>query len=192
STAFPQTDAGDPGRIAITYLGSENASLLNTTDIDGNNWNGNAHYAPGEVYYHIYVTYSLNALDENPIFHTRRLSNDPVQVGAMCLNSGDCRTDDGGSNRNLLDFNDLTIDLEGRVYIAFADGCTEACASSENPQPEDSRTGRGSVYFMGNGPSLFVEEGEMNSPVDPPEEQISEKITSELRLEVAREDGLEA
>ena len=29
STTFPQTDAGDPGRIAITYLGSENGSLLN-------------------------------------------------------------------------------------------------------------------------------------------------------------------
>jgi len=26
STAFPQTDAGDPGRIAVTYLGSENGS----------------------------------------------------------------------------------------------------------------------------------------------------------------------
>ena len=27
STAFPQTDAGDPGRFAVTYLGSENDSL---------------------------------------------------------------------------------------------------------------------------------------------------------------------
>ncbi|MBT5255396.1 MAG: hypothetical protein HOL72_06495, partial [Euryarchaeota archaeon] len=156
STAFPQTDAGDPGRIAVTYLGSENGSLIDTTDIDGNNWTGNGHYAPNGVHYHLYVTYSLNALDENPIFHTRRISDDPVQIGAMCLNSGDCRSDQGGSNRNLLDFNDLTIDLEGRVYIAFADGCIDACASSADPQPADSRTGRGSVYFLNEGPSLYL------------------------------------
>ena len=191
STAFPQTDAGDPGRIAITYLGSENVSLLNTTDIDGNNWNGNGHYAPGGVHYYIYVTYSLNALDENPTFHTRRLSSDPVQIGAMCLNSGDCRSDEGGSNRNLLDFNDLTIDLEGRVYIAFADGCIDACASSEDPQPADSRAGRGSVYFMANGPSLYVEEGEMMSPVDSSETQMPDKMTTALQLEVAREESYE-
>ncbi|MDA8615280.1 glycoside hydrolase [Candidatus Poseidoniales archaeon] len=162
STAFPQVDAGDPGRIAFTYLGSENAEVLNTTDIDGNNWDGNPHYATGNVSYDIYVTYSLNALDEDPIFHTYRLSDDPVQIGSMCLNSGDCRTDAGGSNRNLLDFNDLTIDLEGRVYIAFADGCIDACATGNNSQPEDSRAGRGSVYFMNNGPSLYVEKGVLN------------------------------
>ena len=62
STVFPQTDAGDPGRIAITYLGSENTEMLNQTDIDGNPWNGNAHYAPNNASYHLYITYSLNAL----------------------------------------------------------------------------------------------------------------------------------
>ena len=189
STAFPQTDSGDPGRIAITYLGSENGSLLGTTDIDGNDWNGNGHLAPGGVHYHLYVTYSLNALDDNPTFHTRRLTNDPVQVGAICLNSGDCRSEEGGSNRNLLDFNDLTIDLEGRVYIAFADGCIDACASSENPQPADSRAGRGSVYFMANGPSLYVEVGEMMSPAVEPTTEEPDKMTIALQLEVAREES---
>ncbi|MGY8669970.1 MAG: hypothetical protein ACKVJ7_02850, partial [Candidatus Poseidoniales archaeon] len=88
--------------------------------------------------------------------------------------------------------NDLTIDLEGRVYIAFADGCIDACASSPDPQPADSRTGRGSVYFMANGPSLYVEIGEMMSPVDPPETQLPDKMTTALQLEVAREESDEA
>ena len=118
STAFPQIDAGDPGRIAVTYLGSENADQLNQSDLDGNPWDGNAHYANSNVSYHLYVTFSLNALDENPTFHTVRTTTDPVQVGSICLNSGDCR-DIGGSNRNLLDFNDLHLDRQGRVYIAF-------------------------------------------------------------------------
>lgn len=154
STAFPHIDAGDPGRIAVTYLGSQNASALNESDIDGNPWTGNAHLAHGNVSYHLYVTFSLNALDPAPVFHTYRLTTDPVQVGAICLNSGDCR-DIGGSNRNLLDFNDLHIDREGRVYIAFADGCTGECATKTTPTPEDSRDKLGSVYYLSNGPSLY-------------------------------------
>lgn len=160
SSVFPQVDAGDPGRIAITYLGSEDASELNQPDIDDNPWDGNAHYANSNVSYYLYVTYSLNALDPNPVFHTVRVSADPVQVGSICLNSGDCR-DIGGSNRNLLDFNDLHIDREGRVYIAFADGCTGECATKDDPQPEDSRSRLGSVYYLGSGPSLYEAVGEL-------------------------------
>ena len=160
SSVFPQVDAGDPGRIAITYLGSENSSELNQSDIDGNPWDGNAHYANSNVSYYLYVTYSLNALDPDPVFHTIRVSPDPVQIGSICLNSGDCR-DIGGSNRNLLDFNDLHIDNEGRVYIAFADGCTGECATGNNSQPEDSRSRRGSMYYLGSGPSLFESVGDL-------------------------------
>ena len=161
SATFPHTSAGDPGRIAITYLGSENASALGQPDLDGNPWNGNAHYTPSNVTHYLYVTYSLNALDEDPIFHTQRISADPVQVGSICLNSGDCRTDDGGSNRNLLDFNDLHIDLEGRVYIGFADGCTGTCASGNETTPANSRDRLGSVYYLANGPSLYESAGNL-------------------------------
>ena len=160
SSVFPQTDAGDAGRIAVTYLGSENEEMLNQSDIDGNPWNGNAHYAPNNATYHLYITFSLNALDENPTFHTYRVTDDPVQVGSICLNSGDCR-DIGGSNRNLLDFNDLHIDREGRVYVAFADGCTGECATNENATAQDSRDGRGSVYYLASGPSLYEDFGQL-------------------------------
>ena len=160
SSVFPQTDAGDPGRIAITYLGSENSEMLNQSDIDNNAWDGNAHYAPNNATYHLYITFSINALDENPTFHTYRVTEDPVQIGSICLNSGDCR-DIGGSNRNLLDFNDLHIDREGRVYVAFADGCTGECATNENSSAEDSRDGRGSVYYLSSGPSLFESFGDL-------------------------------
>ena len=96
------------------------------------------------------------------------------------MNSGDCRTDEGGSNRNLLDFNDLTVDLEGRVYIAFADGCIDACATGDNAKHTEYRTGRGSVYFMGNGPSLYVEKGELTSPVSPPTEMLKASSLPQL------------
>ncbi len=160
STTFPQIDAGDPGRIAITYLGSENNSELLNSNIDGEPWDGNPHYAHENVSYYLYITYSLNALDPEPIFHTVRVSPDPVQIGSICLNSGDCR-DIGGSNRNLLDFNDLHIDRDGRVYVAFADGCTDVCATGNNSTPEDSRSKTGSVYYLNNGPSLYDSVGDL-------------------------------
>ncbi len=160
STAFPQIDAGDPGRIALVYLGSENSSELGKPNIDDDPWDGNAHYANSNVSYYLYITYSLNALDSNPVFHTVRASEDPVQIGSICLNSGDCR-DIGGSNRNLLDFNDLHIDREGRVYIAFADGCTGTCATGNNSTPEDSRSRRGIMCYLSSGPSLLSEFGDL-------------------------------
>ena len=160
STAFPQIDAGDPGRIALVYLGSENSSELGKPNIDDDPWDGNAHYANSNVSYYLYITYSLNALDSNPVFHTVRASEDPVQIGSICLNSGDCR-DIGGSNRNLLDFNDLHIDREGRVYIAFADGCTGTCATGNNSTPEDSRSRRGIMCYLSSGPSLISEFGDL-------------------------------
>ena len=163
STTFPQVDAGDPGNIAITYLGSENSSELGKPDIDGENWTGNAHYATTNVSYYLYITFSLNALDSSPVFHTVRVSPDPVQIGSICLNSGDCR-DIGGSNRNLLDFNDLHIDREGRVYVAFADGCIDSCASDFNSTAEDSRSRLGSVYYLGSGPSLYDSVGMLKIP----------------------------
>ena len=160
STTFPQIDAGDPGRIAITYLGSDNSSELGQPDIDNNAWDGNPHTATGNVTYHLYVTISLNALDENPVFHTYRVSDDPVQVGSICLNSGDCR-DIGGSNRNLLDFNDLHIDRDGRVYVAFTDGCIDSCATNPSPTPQDSRARRGVALILTQGPSLYADVGDL-------------------------------
>ena len=168
SNTFPQVDAGDPGRIAITYLGSQNSSALGQPDIDGGNWTGNPHYATGNVSYDLYVTFSLNALDPEPIFHTYRLSDDPVQIGSICLNSGDCR-DIGGSNRNLLDFNDLHIDRDGRVYIAFADGCTGTCATGNASTPEDSRDRLGSMYYLADGPSLYANIDDLDPLIDPSE-----------------------
>ena len=190
STAFPQTDAGDPGRFAVTYLGSENASLLGEPDLDGNPWDGNGHYAPNGVHYHLYVTFSLNALDENPVFHTKRLTTDPVQVGAICLNSGDCRSDQGGSNRNLLDFNDLHIDREGRVFIAIADGCTGICASDPAERtPANSRDKLGMMFMLDTGPSLYEANGILPS-VKPTTggEEMSFNYIPMVELEIARED----
>ena len=45
--------------------------------------------------------------------------------------------------------------------MAFADGCGDACASSNNSTPEDSRGRLGAVYYLGSGPSLFESVGDL-------------------------------
>ncbi len=153
SATFPQTDAGDVGKVAVAYLASTDTHLIGEEDIDGNDWEGNAHYAPDETVYHLYYSYSENALDANATWATVQVTEDPVQVGSICLNSGNCRNI-GGSNRNLLDFNDLTMGPDGRMYIAYADGCTGDCATDDTPTASDSRDRAGWVAIQTGAPIL--------------------------------------
>lgn len=158
SAAFPHATAGSRGRVAFTYLGSEDAAAIGTPDIDGEPWDGNPHTAPDHVQYHLYVAISLSGRESEPGFATYRVTDDPVQVGSICISSGDCR-DIGGSNRNLLDFNDLHIDRAGRIYVAYADGCTGACATDPAPTAADSRDRRAMVALLESGPSLYEDRG---------------------------------
>ena len=47
----------------------------------------------------------------------------PVQRGCIEFNASCPSTRGSDDQRNLLDFNDLTIDREGRVLAAYTDGC---------------------------------------------------------------------
>jgi len=62
--------------------------------------------------------------------------NDPVQRGPICTKGTlGC----SGNTRNLLDFNDLTIDGKGRVLAAYADGCTSAVCIQGNDLNGDGK-----------------------------------------------------
>ena len=43
--------------------------------------------------------------------------------------------------RNLLDFNDIGIDAQGRVLVAYADGCTGACVTDPNDYKDKDTLG---------------------------------------------------
>ena len=64
----------------------------------------------------------------------------------------------------------MHIDLEGRVYIAFADGCTGTCASGNDTTASNSRDRLGSMYYLGNGPSLYESVGNLTEFYPPVEE----------------------
>ncbi|HWG91984.1 MAG TPA: hypothetical protein VNZ52_14125, partial [Candidatus Thermoplasmatota archaeon] len=113
---------------------------------------------PEDTRWHMFVTYTFDALSEDPTFVTVQVTpdDDPVQIGPISTNS-DCEAPEG--SRNLLDFIDMVMDKEGRVYVAYADGCLEGCKTME-----DSRGDRGYVAVLQTGPSLLAAVGTLASP----------------------------
>ncbi|HLY94569.1 MAG TPA: Ig-like domain-containing protein [Gaiellaceae bacterium] len=101
NTKFPEVVAGDDNRAAFAFLGTTAAG------------NDQAAAFPGVWYLYVAYTY-----DGGQTWTTVNATpGDPVQRG--CIWNG------GGSNacRNLLDFNDASVDKQGRVLVAYTDGC---------------------------------------------------------------------
>lgn len=104
---FAEVIAGDDDRAAYAYLGTQTAG-----DTQAANF-------PGVWHLYVALTYDTGmtwtTVDATP--------SDPVQRG--------CIWNQGGSNpcRNLLDFNDITVDKIGRVLVGYADGCTGSCVT---------------------------------------------------------------
>lgn len=109
NTVFAAVIAGDSNRAAFFFLGSTTPGAIGRqTDLT----------FQGTWYGYIATTY-----DGGVTWVTANATpNDPVQRGVVCTNGTSCP--DG--TRNLLDFNDLTVDKQGRVLAAYADGCVSA------------------------------------------------------------------
>jgi hypothetical protein len=129
--------AGDEGRIAIVYRATPDTAK----GPDG---------ADGWAGWHLYVSFVENALGSAPVIRTGIVNDpmDPVQRGAVCTGGVGCF----GGSRNLLDFIDIAVGPDGRVYPTYTDGCPEEC-----PTPPDSRSQIGLVGVEVDGPRLFVD-----------------------------------
>jgi len=73
-----------------------------------------------------------------------------------------CIWNGGGSNpcRNLLDFNDITVDKVGRVLVGYADGCTGSCVtdSTQNATtgPASAQDALATIGRQTGGRGLFA------------------------------------
>jgi PKD repeat protein len=148
-TAFPVAVAGDSDRAAVGFIGSPAAGNPNDAATFKGIWHA-----------YVSMTYdggaSWTTIDTTP--------DDPVQIGSICLSGTTCGTD-----RNLLDFNDMTLDKFGRPLMIYADGClapgcTTATAAG-NPPYAASRSSKAAIARQSGGRRLFVQ-------YDPPEPTI--------------------
>lgn len=112
NTVFPAVTAGDGDRAAFFFLGSTTAGS------GGTGTDQTAPYFDGTWYGFVATTY-----DRGKTWVTVNATpNDPIQRGVVCTNGTTCPS----GTRNLLDFNDMEVDKQGRVVAAAADGCTSA------------------------------------------------------------------
>lgn len=116
NTRFPVAVAGDGDRAVVAWLGSDEP--------------GDGSQAAFNGAWHLYASHTY---DRGKTWKSYRISSNPIQVGAVCTSGTTC-----GSNRNLLDFNDMVIDNRGRVFIAFADGCTKKTCTKQDRQDKAS------------------------------------------------------
>ena len=109
NAVFPEAWGGSEGRAACGFLG---------TNVSGS-FQGPSF--PGDWYLFMATTY-----DEGRTWHTVNATpNDPVQHRAgICLQGIGCGS--GTSPRNLLDFNEITVDDKGRALFGIGDGCVSA------------------------------------------------------------------
>ena len=116
---FPEVYAGDDDRAAFAFLGTTTAG-----DDQDPNFKG---------VWHLYVSYTYDGglnwttVDATP--------TDPVQRGCIWLQGG------SSNCRNLLDFNDITMDKQGRVLVAYADGCTDKCVTDASDYKDKTDLG---------------------------------------------------
>jgi hypothetical protein len=133
ASTFQNVVAGDNGRIAVSFLGSQTGTGSPFDSGYTGVWN-------------LFVSYSY---DGGLTWTTVKASPDPVQRG--------CIWDGGGSNacRNLLDFMDTSVAADGRVVVGYADGCISACAGT-NGTPAQSRSAYATISRQSTGKGLYA------------------------------------
>lgn len=144
NAVFPEVIAGDGTRAAFGFLGTTTPGNFNDPTF-GRSADGTT-YTGGEWHLYIAITYdgghSWTTVDATP--------KDPVQRGSICTTGTTC-----GSDRNLLDFNDITFDRFGRVLFGYADGCTGPCDTSTRVS-DNSQTAKATIARQRGGAGLLA------------------------------------
>jgi hypothetical protein len=116
---FAEVIAGDPDRAAFAFLG--------TAGIGDDQTNAFPNAGTSRDW-HLYISTTYDGgltwttVDTTP--------SKPVQRGCIDMQGTTVsQRTDVCTQRNLLDFNDITVDRLGRVLVAYGDGCVGKCAT---------------------------------------------------------------
>lgn len=141
ASVFPTATAGDNNRSAVFFLATNSPNTNNSDPIgtDGEEANSPNPNLTTDDFKGTWYPYIATTCDGGKSWSVVKADNDPlrpglknpVQQGVVCKRGTVCPGPDTGEpvdTRNLLDFNDITVDSRGRIVAAYADGCiTAAC-----------------------------------------------------------------
>ena len=126
---FPEVIAGDDDRAAFAWLGTKKAGDdQHSANVPAQQAKHPDSINPKAIW-HLYVS---TTYDGGATWTTADATpGNPVQRGCISLQgtSNKTATDKPCTQRNLLDFNDITVDEVGRTLVAYADGCEGACTA---------------------------------------------------------------
>ncbi|HEX8679071.1 MAG TPA: hypothetical protein VF683_03890, partial [Chthoniobacterales bacterium] len=144
NVAFPEAIAGDAGRAAVGFLGTDQPGNFQSLSFPG-----------------LWYAFMATTFDGGNTWHTVNASpNDPVQgVGGIWQGGG------GNDNRNLLDFNEITIDDKGRPLFGYSDGCVGDCVADPST---NSFTAHMRVARQTGGRTLFASQDQFNDAPNKP------------------------
>jgi len=159
---FPEVIAGDDDRAAFAWLGTTSAG---DDQHNPGTTTGGVAAIPASAVWHLYVatTYdggkTYTTVDTTPTVPVQRgcidlqgTSNKTVQDSNIC------------STRNLLDFNDITVDGQGRALVAYTQGCTGACVAGPS-SPSNSKSSADFVMRQTTGLGLYAaDDGQIGVP----------------------------
>jgi len=147
SVIFPEIVAGDPGHIAIAYMGTKD-------------WTGISDGAPQlpntPARWNTYVSLSTDAFDATPTFDTGLVSHRYDHLGSICTSGTTCLATMG--DRSLDDMLDTTIDADGRVAVVYMDNnnafapATASLGSQGPPFVKVAHLAEGPSMYSGHGP----------------------------------------
>jgi hypothetical protein len=140
-TSFPTMVGGGPGRAAVAFLGTRHQPESTVA--------GGSPYDDPKAIWDLYVSMTY---DGGATWTTTQVTTDPVQRGGIA---------DGGvtatSSRNLLDFMDAGVTRDGRVVVAFADGCIASAHCLEDGADHKTSTEAwATVAYQAKGRGLFA------------------------------------
>ena len=127
---FPEIVAGDKGRAAVSFIG--------TNAVGDDQHNGFKGPDGKPAVWHVYVSMTY---DGGKHWTTTDVTpTDAVQRGCVLMlgTSNKTATDNNlCSQRNMLDFNDMVMDGQGRVLVAWTDGCVGPCVHNRDIKSHD-------------------------------------------------------
>jgi hypothetical protein len=146
NAAFPEVVAGDNDRASFFFLGTPSAGDATGADTG----------TPFDGVWHGYLATTYDG--GKNWFTVDATSTDAVQLGVICTQGTTCPS----GTRNLLDFNDVTVDQVGRVFAAYTDGCiTAACiakgnnATGSHTRLDNDQATKATIIRQSTGKGLF-------------------------------------